>query len=146
MPRLTRLIRRQTAVVERAAQATASRPSHLMQIGASTAIARQTTCLDSGRQARAPDYRSLVSSLLAARGTPRESSLFARPSILLPCTTGGLHSSMLGSIRTHVNGTAYQPSTRKRKRNYGFLARRRSRTGTKILIRRRAKGRMYLTH
>ncbi|KAF9047261.1 ribosomal protein L34, partial [Panaeolus papilionaceus] len=43
-------------------------------------------------------------------------------------------------------GTEYQPSQRKRKRKHGFLARKRSVGGRKILSRRMAKGRKYLSH
>ncbi|GBL49504.1 hypothetical protein CJI97_001298 [Candidozyma auris] len=48
--------------------------------------------------------------------------------------------------RFKSRGNTYQPSTLKRKRNFGFLARLRTRGGRKILERRRAKGRWYLTH
>lgn len=48
--------------------------------------------------------------------------------------------------RFKSRGNTYQPSTLKRKRTFGFLARLRSRGGRKILQRRKAKGRWYLTH
>lgn len=55
---------------------------------------------------------------------------------------------MLGFMqkRFKSRGNTYQPSTLKRKRTFGFLARLRSRNGRKILSRRKAKGRWYLTH
>ncbi|OCK82764.1 hypothetical protein K432DRAFT_323694 [Lepidopterella palustris CBS 459.81] len=40
----------------------------------------------------------------------------------------------------------YNPSHRVRKRRHGFLARLRSRTGRKVLLRRKLKGRVALTH
>ena len=49
-------------------------------------------------------------------------------------------------VRWNSKGTEYQPSQRVRKRRHGFLARKRSVSGRKILIRRRAKGRKFLTH
>ncbi|THH08233.1 hypothetical protein EW145_g2852 [Phellinidium pouzarii] len=52
----------------------------------------------------------------------------------------------LQQVRHAARGTEYQPSQRKRKRKFGFLARKRSVTGRKILVRRRAKGRKYLSH
>ncbi|CDO56783.1 hypothetical protein DV495_004178 [Geotrichum candidum] len=48
--------------------------------------------------------------------------------------------------RWKSRGNTYQPSTLKRKRVNGFLARSKSRGGKKILARRKAKGRWYLTH
>ncbi|KAL6305022.1 ribosomal protein L34, partial [Sparassis latifolia] len=48
--------------------------------------------------------------------------------------------------RHKSRGTEYQPSQRKRKRKHGFLARKRSVNGQKILQRRRVKGRRFLTH
>ena len=48
--------------------------------------------------------------------------------------------------RNAQRGTEYQPSQRKRKRKHGFLARKRSLGGRKILSRRLAKGRKYLSH
>ena len=52
----------------------------------------------------------------------------------------------LGGVRFTTYGSEYQPSQRKRKRKHGFLARLRSRTGKKILIRRRAKGKTAISH
>ncbi|ETW82927.1 hypothetical protein HETIRDRAFT_28844, partial [Heterobasidion irregulare TC 32-1] len=49
-------------------------------------------------------------------------------------------------VRFRARGNEYQPSQRVRKRRHGFLARKRSVGGRKILARRREKGRLYLTH
>ncbi|KAF8348085.1 ribosomal protein L34, partial [Amanita rubescens] len=48
--------------------------------------------------------------------------------------------------RNAQRGAEYQPSQRKRKRKHGFLARKKSLGGRKILSRRLAKGRKYLSH
>ncbi|PBK91323.1 hypothetical protein ARMGADRAFT_891226, partial [Armillaria gallica] len=52
----------------------------------------------------------------------------------------------LQQLRFVQMGVEYQPSQRKRKRRHGFLARLKSRGGRKILARRRAKHRKYLSH
>ena len=52
----------------------------------------------------------------------------------------------ISQVRFKTRGNTYQPSTLKRKRTFGFLARLRTRNGKKILNRRKAKGRWYLTH
>lgn len=57
-----------------------------------------------------------------------------------------IFSPVVVHSRHQSRGTEYQPSQRKRKRKHGFLARKRSVGGRKILERRRTKGRAYLTH
>ncbi|KAJ6557171.1 ribosomal protein L34-domain-containing protein [Mycena sp. CBHHK59/15] len=52
----------------------------------------------------------------------------------------------LQQLRYAKLGHEYQPSQRVRKRRHGFLSRKRSPGGRKIIVRRRAKGRKYLTH
>jgi large subunit ribosomal protein L34 len=91
------------------------------------------------------------------------SLLFRRPNVLRPlaCPPRSLPNSpsrmmpmpprptVLGTLqqlRFHSSGAEYQPSQRKRKRKHGFLARKRSAGGRKILKRRLAKGRRYLSH
>ena len=75
---------------------------------------------------------------------------FARPTLLrtLPLLSSSTPtlSPVVIQARHRARGTEYQPSQRKRKRKHGFLARKRSVGGRKILERRRAKGRRHLSH
>ncbi|KAF9458439.1 ribosomal protein L34-domain-containing protein [Collybia nuda] len=112
--------------------------------------------------------RPLVQLLTHSPRLPT-ASLISRPSlsvISLPNTTPLLLSSrphfhplsappvwvsspILGSLlqlRHAQRGNEYQPSQRKRKRKHGFLARKRSLGGRRILGRRLTKGRKYLSH
>lgn len=50
----------------------------------------------------------------------------------------------LGGVRWTTYGQEYQPSTRRRKRKFGYLARLWSPSGRKILARRIMKGRARL--
>ncbi|RLV90839.1 54S ribosomal protein L34 mitochondrial [Spathaspora sp. JA1] len=67
-------------------------------------------------------------------------------------TTTPLFQSPLQSVmgliqrRFKSRGNTYQPSTLRRKRKFGFLARLRDKDGKKVLTRRRTKGRWFLTH
>ena len=64
----------------------------------------------------------------------------------LRASTTPMVSPVVVHSRHRSRGTEYQPSQRKRKRKHGFLARKRSVGGRKILERRRTKGRAHLTH
>ncbi len=78
------------------------------------------------------------------------------PTNLTATTTSTTHPDLLPKISTHPslagiqvrNGprNTYDPSHFVRKRRHGFLARKRSRTGRAILLRRRAKRRGVLSH
>jgi len=97
-----------------------SRISHSVQSSAPTLFAP-------------PSARLLpITSTLALATSPHWSS-----SPILTC---------LQQSRHKARGTEYQPSQRKRKRKHGFLARKRSPGGRKILARRLAKGRTFLSH
>lgn len=87
---------------------------------------------------------SSSSSFSSSYSSPRRSSIIH----LLSTITSSLHFPRVQQqqVRSVTYGAEYQPSQRVRKRRHGFLARRRSRGGRKVLIRRRMKGRRYLSH
>ncbi|GAA6030643.1 hypothetical protein JCM8097_006253 [Rhodosporidiobolus ruineniae] len=69
------------------------------------------------------------------------------PSSSTPLALPHAHPSQQGQqLRTAVYGAEYQPSQVKRKRTHGFLARKRSKTGRRVIARRWGKGRKYLSH
>ncbi|KAI6119845.1 ribosomal protein L34-domain-containing protein, partial [Pisolithus croceorrhizus] len=65
------------------------------------------------------------------------------PGFFLP----NLYPTFLPSSQRFASrGTEYQPSQRRRKRKHGFLSRKKTANGRKILQRRLAKGRLALSH
>ena len=108
---------------------------------------------------RVPKLQPIASNLANRVQSPAP-SLFAASSArallvtspLSLATSTATHSlsspilTCLQQTRYKARGTEYQPSQRKRKRKHGFLARKRSAGGRRILSRRLAKGRTFLSH
>ncbi|KAK9766030.1 hypothetical protein K7432_005175 [Basidiobolus ranarum] len=72
-------------------------------------------------------------------------SRFAGPSNVLKVPSA-LRLNGMEQIRCVTYGNEYQPSNLVRKRRHGFLARIRTKSGRRILNRRKLKGRKYLSH
>ncbi|SCU90319.1 LADA_0F03246g1_1 [Lachancea dasiensis] len=98
---------------------------------------------------------SLVSSfspfnagLLRSSPLQSTSTSMADRTVSQPAQSFPLINSIFGFTqrRWKSRGNTFQPSTLKRKRRVGFLARAKSKQGSKVLKRRREKGRWYLTH
>lgn len=92
--------------------------------------------------------RLRVSGLVRPPFSPATGSHMAQgwssPGVVGPSPLPLVPSGM--QVRHNTRGTDYQPNNLKRKRKFGFLARLRSKTGRKILARRKAKGRRFLSH
>ncbi|TFY72924.1 hypothetical protein EVG20_g70 [Dentipellis fragilis] len=73
-------------------------------------------------------------------------SLFLTRSLLPAAPDAHPFAPSMLQVRHRSRGNEYQPSQRVRKRRHGFLARKRSVGGRKILARRKAKQRRFLTH
>ncbi|KAL2007049.1 hypothetical protein VTN00DRAFT_8487 [Thermoascus crustaceus] len=131
------------------ATATAARPqiARLPSPSASSATTRTFSSL-LFQQQQPCQQSSRISSLL--RTSPSfPSATTTTSSSLIPTQTPAQQQQQARSFSASASlagkRNTYNPSRRVQKRRHGFLARLRSRGGRKILMRRRAKGRKWLS-
>ncbi|TFL00492.1 ribosomal protein L34-domain-containing protein [Pterulicium gracile] len=104
--------------------------------------------------ARPPSLPNVCSKPLSALTSSFQRSLLPRvtpsiPSLLFrhipqPSILAGFLPQV--QLRFAQRGMEYQPSQRVRKRRHGFLARKRTPSGRKVIAKRREKKRHFLTH
>ncbi|CCH61500.1 hypothetical protein TBLA_0E04470 [Henningerozyma blattae CBS 6284] len=91
-------------------------------------------------------FNSLTRIACFSKSTALNSMSLLNKSLLINNNIIGNNKLMIDSRRWKSRGNTYQPSTLKRKRKHGFLSRAKSYTMNKILKRRKAKGRWFLSH
>ncbi|EJT41445.1 YDR115W-like protein [Saccharomyces kudriavzevii IFO 1802] len=89
---------------------------------------------------------SSISSFSALSVLRPQSSMLLNSPPMKTMSLTALGFGFIGQRRWKSRGNTYQPSTLKRKRTFGFLARAKSKQGSKILKRRKLKGRWFLSH
>ncbi|KAK2805463.1 hypothetical protein FQN51_000289 [Onygenales sp. PD_10] len=101
------------------------------------------------RAAPTPTLSSILPRLLQQQTPTTTTTITAQstPTTTIAATALSLTSTRPFSASAALGGPrdTYRPSRRVQKRRHGYLARLKSQSGRKILARRRAKGRKYLS-